>query len=370
MNRPVKSASNAAMWIACPGSGRMQEGLSEPDSEYSAEGSMLHHCYATGVSHSTMTDEQKDALALANDLTERFFTQVREQFGIPEDAEYVDIIEQEMWFPNHLFPGHPDKVRIWVHHAVAAVADAKFGFLQVEEAPSNTQLAIYALMLNFDTKWPLHHVAIAIIQPRNFGPKFSSAAYSVDDLKGVYRLIETAYVATQKHDAPRIPGSHCTYCRAKTICPEYRATLAQIDTVGTRAISTVPNEQLVYLHRAIKLADKIRDEVSDEMRSRIEAGALPGWTLKNTGSVRTVRDPIGMFHAFADTLLPHGATVEQRREFAQQYDACRDMGWSKLEALVARVAGLSEKRAKEQVRAIAAPFVSEEPKAKSPREGK
>lgn len=135
-----------------------------------------------------------------------------------------------------------------------------------------------------------------------------------------------------------------------------------VESRGSRAIETVSNEELARLKAAIQFAEKIRNQVNDELRARIEQDRMPGWKLRNTGSEREVVDPNGMWRAFRKYFeLSPGFTAEG-------YDACRVISWGELEEYIQnKVIGSNQRDAKELVREISSPYVIETPKAKSPQ---
>lgn len=163
---------------------------------------------------------------------------------------------------------------------------------------------------------------------------------------------------TQAPDAPLNVGEHCHFCRAKAGCPAYQHAIAIVADSRELAVETLPNEKLADLKRAISLAEKIGKDVTNELRKRIEAGRMPGWKLQNTGDEREVILPIGLYDAFKAQF------ADNPKWTAAKYDACREMGWGKLEALVVELTGFSKNKAKEFVKELSAPFVTATPKAK------
>lgn len=368
MNRPTTSASNIERRSLCPGSALLERGLADEDTEYSEEGNLLHALYWSGSRSTHLNDEQKGALDLAEKYTEQFFGDVRRQFHILPEEEFIDRKEVELSFRGAtdgtpLFPGHADLIRTWPGRCVHAIVDLKTGFLEVEEAPSNIQLAVYAVMQHQRASrgsgiFP-HNCAVALIQPRNFGPRFTSAIYGAHELQDAEALIRAIFEASLKPDAPLIAGqTQCRYCKAKTICPAYKQTFLTLVETGVRAVVTLPNDDLIRMHHAIKFAGKISKEVSEEMRRRIESNTLPGWGLKNTGSTRELVEPIGLWNAFRDK---YGAKCS-----AARYDACRVMSWSALEEYIRIIEGCTEEKAKNILKELSEPFVKMYPKSKSP----
>lgn len=370
--RPIKSASNANQWLNCPGSGNMQKGLAEQESEWSGRGTMLHKLYFTGERHTSLSPDEIELLDTADALTEKFFQQVRETFGIGDDVFYDEFRESPLNFRTKdgeiLFPGHPDLIRVWPSLNIVAIADLKTGMGAVDEAPDNLQLATYAVMAHQAAGMWEPRFAVAIVQPSNFGPKLTVATYTGQGLEAARVAIEAAYLRSEKPDAPLKAGPWCTYCRAKAICDEYTKGFQQLATrPDLTAVAKLSNDDLASLYEIIQRAGKLKDEVKGELITRIESEQIPDWKLKNNGDVREVTKSIEMFHAFREVLLPEDATVEQSREFAAEYNACLAMQWGKLTDLVLRRTGIKKSQAEQLVERITEPFVTKTPKAKSPQ---
>lgn len=322
---------------------------------------MLHLAYMSGTRPDTLTPEQAETLDAAERDTGDFIARFAGMLGIDEGEPYRDVREITLKFTadgETLFPGHADFVRYWPRKNAAVVCDAKFGFMEVEDAADNLQIASYAAMLR-QAMPELEIVAVAIVQPRNFGPRMSQAIYTRSMLTAAEREIDRIYAATLAPDAPLVASeSACHWCKAKPICPAYKAKFLSIAELGSRAVSTLSNDELERTHTAIQFANKIKDDVSAELRARIEAGTLPGWKLQGTGDARELNDPLGLFTAMQEHFRDNPTFS------ATGFDKCRKIVWSALEEYVGDLTGMSEKKAKEAVKMLSEPFVTATPKAK------
>jgi hypothetical protein len=365
--RAVTSASNLFRRALCPGSAALEAQFSQADSEYSLEGTMLHSLFMRPESEwpplpAPLTDEQRSALDSANFQGWDFVRQFAEDNGIPEDADYIDEHEATLEFYDKgepLFPGHADFIRKWPKYHALVIVDAKFGFMEVDDAADNLQLASYATM-NVPTVGALSGLkaGVAIVQPRNFGPKRSQAQYDDKGLLAAGVEIVRVFRESEKPNAPRNPDMKaCHFCRAKTRCPEYTAKYMQLSPTLSAAVTTLDNDQLARMYEAVKFAAKVGEEVRDEMRARIRAGGLPGFKLGNSGDTRRLVDGVGLYQAMA-------ARFPTAEHFAMRYNRCLEMVWGRMEELFAVLAGVSEAKAKEFVKEIAAPFVETTEKEK------
>lgn len=361
MKRATTSASNIFRRKLCPGSARMEKDLREEDTEFSTEGQMLHALFLTGKRPDTLTQEQAQALDMADFYAEEFFGNLRQRFNIPMDARFVD--ERDIMLivrgpdGEELFPGHADVIRTWPEYDVRGVVDAKFGFMEVEWAPDNLQLASY--IVGRQQMSAARAVGACIVQPRNFGPRMSQAGYSAAMIPAAAVELRRIFLESEKPDAPLIAGEkQCHFCRAKAGCSAYIAKFEVLETVSPgAAIELLPGNQLERLHVAIQFANKIREEVSSEMRRRIAEGTMPGWKLQNSGDDVDVKDTLGFFNALRELIGPDKFT-------AKTFDDCREIQWGKLADAVQSILKVSEKRAKEIIKDVSAPYARRTPKAK------
>lgn len=361
--RAVTSASNFFRRRLCPGSAREEAKYGpEPDTEYSDEGRLLHSLFYTGERPDTLTVPQREVLDLADSYAREFFDRVIAECEIP-DGE-VCTVDREVplqffWNGEVVMPGHADLILTWPRLGIRAICDAKFGVMQVDDAPNNDQLAIYAVMA-----WQKWSVAsktyVAIVQPRNFGPRMTTGFYDNLGMSVLAPDIADTFAKSQKKGAVLNAGEkQCHFCRAKVKCEAYIAKFAPLYLSPDRAIETCSNEQLWELKSACSFAHKINDQVSEELRTRISDGRLTDGKLQNSGDERTVKDAAGMyltFKQFFDGKFDGWS--------ATAFDACRQIVWSKLESFVKAMTGLSDKKVTELVHDLADPHCTIVPKAK------
>lgn len=356
--RAITSASNIQRRRLCPGSARMEAGLGQEDSEYSEEGKFLHSQFMRPHSD-TCSPDQLEALTLAEFYTDKHFDKIRRNFAIPEDAKYVDEREVGYWlrdpYGSQVYPGHADLVRTWPKYEARGIIDAKFGWLDVEDAEDNDQLASYFVMAHQQS--PVGATGVCIVQPRNFGPRMTEAVYYGVDAPKVQNELVRIVKESEVPDAPVIPGKkQCHFCKAKAICEPYQSFTRIRYPL---AVETLDNAQLERLHSAIKAAKYIADDVAAEMRRRLEEGRLPGWKFRNTGDVTTVKKPGALFMALREYFADNPDFT------AKKFDDCRKLEWKRFTDLIRELTGMSEKRAKVFIKDFTAPYVERIPKEKA-----
>lgn len=373
VKRAVTSASNIFRRLLCPGSRAQEEPfaeekvpladlvLIEKEDDYSREGQMLHKLYMTGSRPTTLRPDQIQALDDADALTNEFFAKFAASMGIPEDASFHDEHEVALVLNDaqgrRIFPGHADIIRNWPAFECCAIADAKFGFMEVDNAADNTQLASYFAMRQQAS--PSKTTGVVIVQPRNFGPRITSAMYPDASFTSVRDELLRIDAASKKKNAALVPGEkQCHFCNAKVVCPAYKAQIEVAQSiVATTAVNTASDEQLDKLLTACAFAAKVADDVRGEIRARIAVGGMPGFKLQNSGDTVALLDNIGFFNALKQYFN------DNQNFTATAYDACRTMQWGDLTRLIQTLTGMSEVKAKDFLKTINAPFVSRIPKA-------
>lgn len=370
LKRANTSASNLFRRRLCPGSGRMEDGIAEQNSEWSAEGVKLHRLFWTGERPDWLTIDQVKLLDEADALTADFFELAIRAGSVPDDAEYIDRREVPMYFVDalghRLFPGHVDLIREWPTAGTRAIVDFKSGFGEIDSADQNDQLGAYAVM----SDEPRHAavVGVAIVQPRNFGPHRSVDFLEPFDISRWQRDITAVFEAQEDPSAPLAAGEQqCRHCKAKTFCEAYREKFLVVEKFQTKAPAILDNDELAMYATAIRYAEKIKDEIMDELRLRIQEGRMPGWKLRNTGDVREVKDPMKLYWALHQFLMQPGVNKTAVPGLPPEvFDKCRTVSWGKLEKLLQELTGASEKAAKELLREIAEPLCTITPKQKAP----
>lgn len=297
--RPTTSSSNIFRRELCPGSHAAEDGLPEDDSEEAIEGTMLHALSIPGamLAAAALTPEQHDILERCTDLENEALGRVIAEQQLNGDP-FEEGWERELWLyqgMRALYSGHCDYWRYYPARKVLFILDKKFGRGDVPIPTTNLQLRSYAVQ--GAQEWPSHHVYVAIVQPRLFGPP-SLAHYTADDLVAAKHHLIAVWHATHVPDAPRRASADaCQYCKATTTCPEYRALVSMAVPLAQLPATRLTNEQLATCLTAIAtISDKWVSEIKAEARDRIRMGTLPGFELKPNAARRTITDPRKAFH--------------------------------------------------------------------------
>lgn len=287
---PRTSASGLGRRYLCPGSARMEAGLPDEESEFGREATLLHR-YATdpALDRAFLKPNQRDLLSRADEL----LAEVLGRLAFDPTGEIH--IEQPLVTRDGRLPGRPDNAFHWPEGKTLLINEFKFGYNLVDRAELNLQLRGYAV-LGYDNYQPTAMVYVSIVQPRApYGERISLARYETEHIEKARAQINRILDESEKPDAPLRAGEEqCQYCRAKLICPAFRAAMttgiAPFEPSGdlTKAareawveerLGSCSHPDLERVYNAVRFAGFIKNAVQDEMRKRIERGDMAGYVL-------------------------------------------------------------------------------------------
>lgn len=244
-------------WL-CPGSARIEAGLSEEESIYAAEGTRLHEIVATRNLEACETFEEEDICQRCIELVDR----------LSEGAERVEVeypLEVCDSNSNIITYGTADVVIIQEDSLI--IIDWKFGRGEVTSAEYNIQLGAYALgaMQEFGKS----SCTVHIVQP--FVGKWNDC-YTHMDKEYLQEFYETLIDCTNVPDAPLVAGEkQCKYCKgaSQLTCPAMRYEVIKTADMAEQVeldISELTNEQLSDLHKKCKFVANINKAVESRIK--------------------------------------------------------------------------------------------------------
>ena len=319
------SPSKRSRWALCPGS--IREEAKYPDTgsgPAAADGThshtLLEHCIKNGLSDpmdqvgETFTDHEGtfkvDADRAARVKSAIEYIDQRKTELILSGVRGAYILTETRVDPEHLL-GRSDlsgtvDVQILGGDTIELI-DYKDG-MGVVKAEGNLQLEQYAYgvlagyKLPVNGAYPFSTVRMTIIQPKlalRGMPAITSHEVSVRDLMANMGAIISQAAATDKPDAPLVPGeSQCKFCRAKGSCaalagsvmkevgimfqPVVTETLDVAQQSADKDPATMDDAQLRQIMEAAPLMRQLLDGVEKESLRRLKAGqAIPGLKLVN-----------------------------------------------------------------------------------------
>ena len=289
---PRLRPSAAERWIACPGSVRLSEGLTENDeSWFAAEGTHAHL-----LASLRLTDASSEELAE--------WEENGEGFDVEEIAEYVDqyiaFLDEHStptttrWIETLVTTGVDDCAgtadAILIDEPRLHVVDLKYGKGIRVDARDNPQLRLYALgaLRAVELLGEFESITMTIFQPRL--NHVSSVTLSVAELlQWRDEVAIPAAEATYAAEPALNPGEvQCRWCPAAGICkPRAELMLARERFLETNILTA---EELA--DAVDELAD-VRawcDQIEKEALERASRNQLPGYKVVLSGGRRSITD--------------------------------------------------------------------------------
>lgn len=330
--------------------------MPEEESEYSAEGILLHdYSVHPEYDRAFLKPAQRDLLDLAASLR----ATVIERVGLQSPDKIV--VEQNL---DGVVPGTPDEVLYYYKDHAATVIDKKFGYAVVARAELNLQLRDYAVLAETHSVVRLAEVYVAIIQPRaSFSERITVSRYNRDDIAASRKEID-AIIELTTHDRARLnPGEdQCRYCKARLICPALQKAMElslapfvpkdQLTKTAREAfvesrLSECSDEQLSSILQAISFSRFISDQAKAEARKRISEGKMEGYALGKEIKVREISD---VRRAIVLLNLSRVLNKEQLLDIA-------DLSVTKVEDAYRKMTSVTAKEAREKVEKVLASVI-------------
>lgn len=300
VDRALTTPSNLNRRALCPGSARMEKGLTDPDTLDARQGRLIHRYWSNpNYDRRLLTPDDRDLL----ETTDRLLADVLDVLN--REGKPVLHVEQTLTSVDGQLVGTPDQVFIWSELNDALVADLKSGFAIVERAELNLQLRGYAVLTD-DNFVDAEMIYVAILQPRiwSASERVTLAKYDRVDLGRARAQINDIIDKTKDPKAKLVAGEEqCRFCKAKLICPAFRKAvnlpLAKFKTEDElskakreaeieKRVKRCSDEQLAKLFEAIKIANLCNDPVHAEVRRRIKDGLMTDYELGKDYDVRNV----------------------------------------------------------------------------------
>ncbi len=293
----INSPSTLERRALCPASMNIELALAEPpQSEFAAEGTMLHEAVATGNLDLCENEDQRElvqkCLQYIEDLVcdgDKIYKELKLEL-IGSDWEIITF-------------GTADVVIVGEKKLI--VIDWKFGRGAVEYAINNIQGATYAAMAM--QKFGIDECSFGIVQPRcgrwNDFYNFTECSNIIENIESIIRKCHDS-------DALAVPGeTQCKYCRGLHYlsCKEIQN---QVDTFVESELPAIKkhikelcNNDLEKLHNQCKLIAKIHDKVKYRITKECEANGVCGnLTTKISNGGRECKDITALFNTVSEVV--------------------------------------------------------------------
>lgn len=198
--------------------------------------------------------------------------QIGRAFGCPDD----------LWGTADLVAVSKDEI---------LVADAKFGFLDVE-VEGNEQVSLYAIGVAEDRGWPDVTYKLAILQPQSV-PAFKTETLTRGELEDRRQRYIPRVKAALQPSAPLVPTeSGCEWCPAAGRCPALQRRAGEL---AARAFAEPPESlSLDALGLILDSAKMVRNALDAAETYALQALSLgqdvPGWKRVKARTHRKWKD--------------------------------------------------------------------------------
>lgn len=351
----LPSASSMDRLYHCPGSRAAQLGLPElPPKQVTTDGTEIHGALETG-DHEDLEVDAKEIAANITRVEEAEVAKWAEDFGVRHWECHREGGEQQ---------------RYWIRNRVTLepIASARPDVLFVSKSPD---LSAAALVINYKTgykdqapserNWQTKTEVIsswheyahverfrgAILASR-LSTKFDYADYELDDLKRVESELRHIVWRSEQPDAPRVPGPHCTYCRAQGFCKEAAAysLIPHVDVPVTKkkdefnivqAVQAMTPAELGFMYQRKPTVESIYEQIENRLKN-LPAAELAKAGYKLVDGITTYPIPAeSVIDCF--TKLSPLLTDEERVR-------CINIVRGRADAIVAEKKGISKESAK------------------------
>lgn len=290
------SASGSARWINCPGSVRMEDGISDKGSAFAQEGTAAHELAELVLTKGGSCFDwegrpliENSAFTVDHEMADRVqvYVDYVKQFG--GEHQYEQRVDFSEWVPG----GFGTSDAIVIDGSTLRVIDLKYGKGVEVYASENTQGILYALGAYSEAELfhPIERVIISIVQPRR--DHIDEWELSVTDLLKWGERIAQAAEQALSDNAPRKAGEkQCQFCKAKPFCPEQQrlahdVIMTDFDCLDFPSVDRLSDADLSKALAAKKQILGWLDAVEQYASERLEAGeGFPGFKLVAGRSTR------------------------------------------------------------------------------------
>jgi hypothetical protein len=254
------AASDAARWLGCPGSLRLEHQLPpQPETQWQHEGTQAHKVYElmllSGAESFAKMEEKYRPLAQTGVWGEVDPDMVEQvEWAVDRTYELVDQAGEDCTFESEL---QSDLSWLGMEHAGGTtdarikgnkqlwIIDLKYGWKRVS-ARDNEQMMIYALMQGPGILKQAETVHLVILQPKVSWEADVWTMPTKDLLNWASEVLVPAYERTFEEDAPLVPSDDaCHWCPANGICKvSFTRSVAKVGEIRTLPVDVVPIGQI------------------------------------------------------------------------------------------------------------------------------
>lgn len=325
----IPSASRIERIHHCPASLQMERAAPkrEEDTKDADAGNEVHGILSDDVSEEEASASAAQTAEMCSDQCDR----LRDEWLMPgetylgyRELRYgltklgnVAIVREDSKV-EFIFTGQFD--RLYIQGNRGLLIDFKALHGEHTEAVHNPQLASLAVLV--EGRHRLDSVRVALVQPWKGKP--TVADYDAQSLaKARWWLVDALRAATAATPEDRHAGKWCSYCKANSVCQTYReANLQQLEVIDPMTIAGMDDEtqkaamwaracaltpeQHAAAYNGLAMIRRYTHAIGASFKQRVEAGEIPGYTIREKKGKRSISDVATVFSRAA----AQGVTAE------------------------------------------------------------
>lgn len=363
------SASGFDANFRCLGKANLEKQVpdEEPDSDAAVRGNKIHAALAksdlSGLSDSDQITASRCMFAESKLIHDFGFEGATAWW---EDCDIPDLNLERLWYIdddlNPRWSAKLDSLHLSVDRERALVPDYKTGWSSPAPVKRNWQIRAQAALAMFADASPangVQNVVAALIHPHHPDSLYEVGTFTAKELEADLVTINVNVAAMQEPDAPRTPNEvSCHFCRAKDLCPEYKADMARLalavadraeDKGFTYLLAMSEADRGQYVGQLKMMQKHAKAELEKLARFAEKSGkdSILGWTLR---------------HSWNRKVTDEGAALTLVRKEFGETAAAAAMSFSLVDLENYLGATLGKREAKEAVEAAMRPLVKFVPK--------
>lgn len=298
------SASGSHIWLNCPPSVKLSEGMPNEATPYTIEGTVAHKLAETwlgrifklisGAEFTQEFDQIKKSEYYCDEMQETitaYVDWVVEEFANIQAADKELMTEQRLDFSEWVPDGFGTGDVIIIADGVLTVIDLKYGKGVPVSAEWNPQLMLYGLGAydSYSLSNDIHTVRMVINQPRL--DSISEFEISVKDLLKWGEEVKPIARQAMAGKGDQNPGEHCRFCKVKAVCRARAEALEEINSGKRDPRLLSDGEMAALLSKLDGVKSYIEDVKSYAQAEALEGHRWPGWKLVEGKSNRKYADP-------------------------------------------------------------------------------
>lgn len=301
--------SNAARWLACPPSAKLEAQIleetgDEKSSEAADEGTVAHalaeaelRVFTQGAPESIIAEVEKDPLYSKDmdDYVADYVAYVGAAYAEAlrsRDTQAVLELEQDLDFSDYVPEGHGYADAVVIADGTMQVFDLKYGRFVPVVAKNNPQIRLYALgaLVAFDWLYDIHTVKLTIVQPRNMG--LTSEEMSAEELRAWGESIKPIARMASRGEGETKAGAHCRFCLAAPKCRALYKDMTAANAILDKEPALLNDSELAMcLETGERLHSYLQSVKQYAIDRAVQGGHMvPGYKLVKGRSVATYGD--------------------------------------------------------------------------------